>query len=271
MKLHRGGRRQLLVRKGASSLGENTEALSEQPLLQHLIEIRSRLLHIVVLVTLVFFALFPMDNELFARLSEPLRKALPRGAHLIATQVTTPFLVPMKLALYVAIFISIPYILYQLWGFISPGLYRREKRLAVPLLVSSVGLFYLGAAFAYFLVFPMIFRFFVTITPPGVTMMTDIGQYLDFVMTLFMAFGATFEVPIAIILLVWAGIVSRQQLASARPYVIVAAFIVGMVLTPPSVVAQVLLAIPIWALFEVGLFAARWFESEPEPEIVSQT
>jgi len=260
------GRRRRASRSARKSpVAPGDDALAEQPLLQHLLEFRSRVLWIVLVVAGVFLGLFPVDNELFYWLSKPLQAALPPGANMIAMQVATPFMVPMKLALYVAIFISVPYILYHLWAFIGPALYQREKRMMLPLLVSSSVLFYLGTAFAYFLVFPMIFRFFVATTPHGVVMMTDIGEYLNFVMTLFMAFGATFEVPIAIILVVWTGMVSRRQLASARPYVIVAAFILGMVLTPPSVVAQLLLAIPIWALFEAGLFAARWFESNPDP------
>jgi sec-independent protein translocase protein TatC len=233
---------------------------TERPLLDHLIELRSRLLRCVIVVGAVFLPLYFYRDPLYQWLAEPLQSQLPAGAGMIATQVATPFLVPLKLALVVAFFLSIPYILYQLWAFVAPGLYRNEKRFIWPLLASSIALFYIGMAFAYFVVFPLIFEFFAGQTTEGVSMMTDINAYLSFVLTLFFAFGAAFEVPIATILLVRTGMTTRQSLAAKRPYVIVGAFTVGMLLTPPDVISQILLAIPIWILFELGIVFSAAFE-----------
>ena len=226
----------------------------EMPLVAHLTELRTRLLRCVVAVLVIFAALFSFAQEIYALVAAPLRAYLPEGATMIATGVASPFLTPFKLTLIVALFLSIPVILNQIWGFIAPGLYTREKRIAAPLLASSILLFYAGMAFAYFLVFPIIFGFFASVTPEGVAMMTDIGQYLDFVLTLFFAFGVAFEIPVATFLLIWVGIVDVQTLRNSRPYVIVGCFVVGMFLTPPDVFSQTLLAVPMWLLFEAGLF-----------------
>ena len=226
----------------------------EMPLVAHLTELRTRLLRCVVAVLVIFAALFSFAQEIYALVAAPLRAYLPEGATMIATGVASPFLTPFKLTLIVALFLSIPVILHQIWGFIAPGLYTREKRIAAPLLASSILLFYAGMAFAYFLVFPIIFGFFASVTPEGVAMMTDIGQYLDFVLTLFFAFGVAFEIPVATFLLIWVGIVDVQTLRNSRPYVIVGCFVVGMLLTPPDVFSQTLLAVPMWLLFEAGLF-----------------
>lgn len=228
----------------------------EQPLVAHLLELRSRLLRIVIgiavaLVPLVFFA-----RELFTWLSGPLLAQMPAGTSLIATGVIAPFLTPFKLALLVAVLVSLPWTLYQIWMFIAPGLYAHEKRLMTPLLATSTALFYIGMAFAYYVVFPVVFRFVVGIAPEGVEVATDITAYLDFVLSMFVAFGFAFELPVAIYLLVWAGVVTPKALRSYRPYVLVFAFAVGMLLTPPDVVSQTLLAIPMYLLYEIGIFAA---------------
>nr|WP_153719583.1 twin-arginine translocase subunit TatC [Spiribacter salilacus] len=228
-------------------------------MLAHLLELRTRLMRAAGVVLVLFLAAYPFREPLYTALAGPLIAVLPEGSSMIATQVATPFLIPLKVALVAAFFLSIPYLLYQLWAFVAPGLYRNERQLVWPLLFSSVVLFYAGMAFAYFLVFPLIFEFFAAATPVGVSMMTDIGEYLSFVMKLFFAFGAAFEVPIATILLVKTGATTRQSLAAKRPYVIVAAFTIGMLLTPPDVISQVLLAVPVWLLFELGIFLSRWF------------
>ncbi len=241
-------------REGQSS--EDTSELQEAPLLSHLKEFRDRMLRIVVVVLAVFLALYPFRDTLYRWIAGPLQDVLPEGASMIAIQVASPFLIPMKLALVAAIFITVPYILYQIWAFVAPGLYRHERRMVWPLLIASTGLFYLGAVFAYFVVFPIAFRFFAFVSPEGVQMMTDIGEYLSFVLTMFFAFGAAFQVPIATILMVRTGISTRESLAQKRPYVIVVAFIAGMMLTPPDVLSQVLLAVPVWLLYEVGILLA---------------
>lgn len=238
----------------------------DRPLLAHLLELRTRLMRAAGVVLVLFLAAYPFREPLYTALAGPLMAVLPEGSSMIATQVATPFLIPLKVALVAAFFLSIPYLLYQLWAFVAPGLYRNERQLVWPLLISSVLLFYLGMAFAYFLVFPLIFQFFASATPVGVSMMTDIGEYLSFVMKLFFAFGAAFEVPIATILLVKTGATTRQSLAAKRPYVIVAAFTIGMLLTPPDVISQVLLAVPVWLLFELGIFLSRWFAPSPRAE-----
>lgn len=229
----------------------------EQPLVQHLIELRNRLLRVILSVLIIFLALFAFANDIYTFVSAPLQELLPENSTMIATEVTSPFLTPFKLTLFVSLFLAMPFVLYQIWSFIAPGLYQHEKRIAVPLLVSSIVLFYSGLAFAYYFVFPLIFGFFTSVAPSGVTIMTDIGSYLDFVMTLFFAFGLAFEIPIATVLLIMAGVVTPESLTQKRPYVIVGCFIVGMVLTPPDVFSQTLLAVPMWMLFEVGLVFGR--------------
>ncbi len=238
----------------------------EQPFMSHLLELRDRLLRAVLVVLVVFLALFPFGNDIYHFIAEPLMAVMPEGTSMIATKVASPFLTPFKLSLIAAVFVSMPYLLYQLWAFIAPGLYQHEKRMAMPLLASSVVLFYLGAAFAYFVVFPLVFKFFTSVTPEGVAVMTDISEYLDFVLTLFFAFGLAFEIPIATILLVWMGMTSPEKLAGKRPYVIVGAFVIGMLLTPPDVISQTLLALPMWVLFEAGIIFSRFFVREREDD-----
>ncbi|SDW63906.1 twin-arginine translocase subunit TatC [Thiocapsa roseopersicina] len=230
---------------------------AEQPFVSHLIELRDRLIRMSIAIFVVFLALFPFANEIYTFVAAPLMAQLPEGNTMIATQVAAPFLTPFKLALIAAVFLSMPFLLYQFWGFVAPGLYKHEKRLATPLLISSIFLFYIGVAFAYFLVFPLIFAFLSASTPDGVAMMTDISAYLDFVLALFFAFGIAFEIPIATILLVAVGITTPADLVRMRPYVIVGAFVVGMLLTPPDVISQTLLAVPMWLLFELGIVFSK--------------
>jgi sec-independent protein translocase protein TatC len=230
------------------------------PLVAHLTELRDRILRALLAVLIVFICLFPFANDIYAFVSEPLRELLPEGASMIATEVASPFLTPFKLTLVTAIFVAIPYILFQIWSFVAPGMYRHEKRFAVPLLVSSIALFYAGAAFAYYVVFPLIFAFFTSVGPEGITIMTDINSYLNFVLKLFFAFGIAFEIPIAAVLLIWAGITTAEDLAKKRPYIIVGCFIFGMLLTPPDIISQSLLAIPMWILFEFGVFFGRFVQ-----------
>jgi len=237
---------------------------TEQPLIYHLIELRDRLLRVVLVVGVVFIALVPFSNTLFSLLSGPLMAHMPEGTSMIAIEVASPFLIPFKLTLFLALFISIPYVLYQLWSFVAPGLYLHERRLAFPLLVSSTVLFYTGAAFAYFVVFPLVFAFFTSTAPEGVAVMTDISRYLDFVLTLFFAFGAAFEVPVFTVLLVWTGMATQESLREKRPYIIVGAFVIGMLLTPPDVISQTLLAVPVWLLFELGVYFSGWFLKQKE-------
>jgi len=229
----------------------------ELPFVSHLLELRDRLLRAVLAVVLVFLCLFPFANELYIFLAEPLMRHMPEGTSMIATEVASPFLTPFKLSLVLSIFLAIPVLLHQAWGFIAPGLYQRERVLVFPLLVSSTLLFYLGMAFAYYVVFPLVFGFFTGVAPAGVAVMTDIARYLDFVLKMFFAFGLAFEVPIATILLVWVGVTTPAQLAAKRPYIIVGVFVVGMLLTPPDVISQTLLALPMWLLFEVGLLFSK--------------
>ncbi|MDU4092744.1 MAG: Sec-independent protein translocase subunit TatC [Pantoea sp.] len=230
-----------------------------QPLISHLIELRKRLLNCIIAVLVIFLALVYFSNDIYQLVAEPLIRQLPVGASMIATDVASPFLTPIKLTIIVSIFLAVPVILYQIWAFVAPALYRHERRLVMPLLFSSSMLFYIGVAFAYFVVFPMAFGFFAKTAPQGVTMATDIASYLDFVMTLFMAFGVAFEVPVAIILLCWTGVTSPEMLRQKRPYMLVGAFVVGMLLTPPDVFSQTLLAIPMYCLFEVGVFCSRFY------------
>ncbi|MCY4426495.1 MAG: twin-arginine translocase subunit TatC [Halieaceae bacterium] len=228
-----------------------------QPLIAHLTELRNRLLRCISVVLLVFCGLFYFANDIYAYISKPLRDLLPGEVSMIATEVASPFLTPFKLTVVVAVFISIPYLLYQLWSFVAPGMYKREKRLAFPLLASSVLLFYAGAAFAYYVVFPLVFGFFTSVGPSEITIMTDINRYLDFVLKLFFAFGLAFEIPIAAVILIRAGVTTADDLASKRTYIIVGCFVLGMLLTPPDVISQSLLAIPMWLLFEIGVFFGR--------------
>ena len=238
----------------------------ELSFLEHLAELRSRLLRAVLGVLAVLLVLLPFARTLYHYAAEPLAARLPEGSSMIAIDVASPFLTPFKLALLLAILVSAPYVLYQLWAFVAPALYRHEKRLARPLLVSSVLLFYAGCAFAYFVVFPLAFGFLTRIAPEGVAVMTDISRYLDFVTTLFLAFGITFEVPIATIMLVASGVTTTRQLASKRPYIIVGAFAIGMLLTPPDVISQTLLALPMWLLFELGIVLSRVLVERPRAE-----
>jgi len=232
------------------------ESETEQPFLSHLFELRDRLLRIVMVVGLIFVVLFYFANDLYSLLADPLLRYLPSGK-MQAIDVITPIFTPLKLALVTAIFLGMPFILHQIWRFVAPGLYAHEKRLALPLIVSSIILFYAGMAFAYFVVFPLVFEFLNQFVPKGVEMATDIARYLDFVLKMFFAFGIAFEVPIATILLIAAGITTPEKLSQKRPYIIVAAFVLGMLLTPPDVISQIMLALPMWFLFEVGIIAAK--------------
>ena len=229
----------------------------EQPFISHLVELRTRLLRIVSGVLLVFVALSPFSNPIYSMLAGPLTRHMPAQSSMIAIDVLSPFLTPLKFTLVLAVFITIPWILYQVWAFIAPGLYQKEKRLALPVLISSTLLFYCGMAFAYFVIMPIFFAFITSTAPEGVAVMTDINRYLDFVMTIFFAFGVAFEVPVATVILVLTGIITPEAMAAKRPYVIVGAFVVGMLLTPPDVISQTLLAVPMWLLFEVGIFVSR--------------
>ena len=243
------------------------DELDELPFMSHLMELRDRVLRMVLAVLVVFLLLMPFANKLFSLLAGPLTAHLPEGSSMIAIEVASPFLIPFKLTLVLAIFVAMPLILYQVWGFVAPGLYRHERRKVMPLLVSSTLLFYAGGAFAYFVVFPLVFAFLTGTAPEGVSVMTDIGKYLDFVLTLFFAFGVAFEVPIATILLVWSGTVTPATLRKQRPYVIVGAFVIGMLLTPPDVISQTLLALPMWILYELGIILSRYFvRAEPAGE-----
>ncbi len=237
----------------------NTEQAGEkeQSFLSHLVELRSRLLRAVAAVLLVLIVLIPFANKLYAWLAKPLIDHLPVGGAMIATDIASPFFAPLKLAFFVAIFVAMPFILYQFWAFVSPGLYRHERRLAIPLLASSVLLFYIGCAFAYFLVLPAIFSFMTSIAPEGVAVMPDIARFLDFVLVLFLAFGFCFEVPVALVILVAIGVATPEQLVKSRPYTIVGAFVIAAILTPPDVISQLLLAIPMCLLYELGIFASR--------------
>lgn len=235
----------------------NTEPDAAQPLTAHLLELRARLLRMVLAVLLIFAGLFAFANPLYTLVATPLLNALPEGSQMIATDVASPFLTPFKLTLVLAVFIAIPYILFEIWGFIAPGLFRHEKRLAAPLLLLSVLLFYAGIAFAYFVVFPLMFAFFSSAGPIGVSYTPDIARFLDTVLKLFFAFGIAFEIPIAAILLIYSGATSAAALAAKRPYVIVACFVIGMLLTPPDPISQCLMAVPMWLLFETGVLCGR--------------
>ncbi|MDE1188587.1 MAG: Sec-independent protein translocase subunit TatC [Pantoea sp.] len=246
-----------------------------QPLISHLIELRKRLLNCIIAVFVIFLALIYFANDIYHIVAEPLIRQMPAGATMIATEVASPFFTPIKLTIIVSVFLAVPVILYQVWAFIAPALYRHERKLVMPLLFSSTLLFYVGVAFAYFIVFPLAFGFFAKTAPQGVQIATDITHYLDFVMTLFLAFGVAFEVPVVIVLLCWTGITTPEDLKKKRPYILVGAFVVGMLLTPPDVFSQTLLAIPMYCLFEVGVFFSRYYvgkgrKSESDSESVDE-
>jgi len=238
-------------------MSEEPENLAEGTLISHLLELRDRLIRAMVGVGLAFIPCMFYSNQIFTFVATPLREKLPKGTQLIATGVMSPFTTPFKLSLFAAVFVAMPYILYQLWAFVAPGLYRNEKRFAVPLLLSSIVLFYIGVVFAYFFVFPVMFQFFASTTPHGVAMMTDISAYLDFVLKMFLAFGAAFEVPVAVVLLVLTGVVKLEKLKQHRGYVLLGIFVVAAFLTPPDAVSQSIMAIPMYALYEGGLLMAR--------------
>lgn len=243
---------------------------NEQPLVSHLMELRNRLLRCVLAVLLALIALFPFANDIYSFVSEPLRVLLPEGTSMIATEVASPFLAPFKLSLVAAMVLVMPYLLFQAWSFIAPGMYQSEKRIAIPLLISSVILFYAGLAFAYYVVFPLVFGFFSGVGPEGVSYTPDIARFLDITLKLFFAFGIAFEIPIATVLMIWVGITTPDELSRKRPYIIVGCFVFGMLLTPPDVISQALLAVPMWLLFEFGVFFGRFIKRDEsideEPE-----
>ncbi|EDQ02646.1 twin-arginine translocase subunit TatC [Shewanella benthica] len=238
----------------------------QQPLISHLLELRTRLLHAIGSVLFIFSCLAYWSNDIYHFMAIPLMQALPESSSMIATDVAAPFFAPFKLTLVLSFFIAIPYVLYQIWSFIAPGLYKHEKRLMMPLLTSSTLLFYLGIAFSYYFVFPVVFGFFAGAAPEGVQVATDISSYLSFVLKLFFAFGLAFEIPIAVVLLCWAGVTTPDELKSKRPYIVVGAFVFGMLLTPPDIISQTMLAVPMLILFEVGLIAARFYSKKEDEE-----
>ena len=231
-----------------------------QTLIAHLTELRDRIIRCLIAVFIIFLFLFPFANEIYEFISLPLRDLLPEGASMIATEVASPFLTPFKLSMLLSLYLAMPYVLFQIWRFISPGMYLSEQRIAIPILSSSIFLFYAGTAFAYFVVFPLVFSFFTSVAPDGIEIMTDINRYLDFVLKLFFAFGLAFEIPIVAIILIVTGVTTAEKLASKRPFILVGCFVIGMLLTPPDVISQSLLAIPMWILFELGVFLARRME-----------
>jgi sec-independent protein translocase protein TatC len=241
--------------------------MSQQlPLIGHLLELRTKLLHAIASVLLVFICLVYWANDIYHYMAVPLMQALPETGTMIATEVAAPFFAPFKLTLVLSFFIAVPYVLYQIWSFVAPGLYKHEKRLVAPLLLSSTLLFYLGIAFAYYVVFPVVFGFFANVAPQGVQIATDISSYLDFVLKLFFAFGLAFEIPVAVVLLCWAGVTTVDDLKAKRPYIVVGAFVIGMLLTPPDVISQTMLAVPMLILFEGGLLAARLYSPKDDEE-----
>lgn len=246
-------------------------ATSQYTLFDHLLELRTRLLRCILAVLIVFCSLAYFAQDIYQYMAEPLLATMPNDTQMIATDVASPFFAPFKLTIVISIFIAIPVILYQLWGFIAPGLYKNEKRLIAPLMIGSSLLFYLGICFAYYVVFPVIFAFFSSVAPEGVTIATDITSYLDFILKLFFAFGVAFEIPIAIILMCWTGITTVKNLKEKRPYIVVGAFVIGMLLTPPDIISQTLLALPMLLLFEVGLIIASFYQKKDdavEPEVL---
>lgn len=236
----------------------------------HLIELRDRLIRCLIAIVVVFLCLFPWASEIYNLLASPMLAALPKGGQMIATEVVSPFFVPVKVTMMIAFLIALPYVLFQIWAFVAPGLYAHEKKLVWPLVVASTILFLCGMAFAYFLVFPVVFGFITGVAPEGVAVMTDINKYLDFVLTMFLAFGITFEVPVAVILLVRMGAVTIAQLKEARPYVVVGAFVIGAIFTPPDVISQVLLALPLWLLYEAGIWVARFVQPASSQELAEE-
>jgi sec-independent protein translocase protein TatC len=245
---------------------DQIEQEKEQGFVSHLLELRDRLLRMVLIILAMFVALFSFSEEIFSYFAQPLISLMPEGTSMIATGVTAPFLVPFKLVLMLSVLLSLPYLLYQLWSFVAPGLYKHEKGLVAPLVISSVLLFYCGIAFAYFVVFPLLFNFFILIAPEGVAVMTDIGQYLDFILAIFFAFGIAFEMPVATFLLVQVGATTVEKLSEKRPYIVVGVFVIGMLLTPPDIISQTLLAVPMWILFEIGLIAARMVKKDEDQQ-----
>jgi len=237
---------------------DEEEILEEASLISHLVELRNRLMRAGLAVILVFIALLPFAQQVFTAVAQPLMDKLPEGSSMIATQVASPFLTPFKTTFFVALMIAMPVVIYQIWAFVAPGLYRREKRFAIPLMISSIILFYVGVAFAYYVVFPLMFAFFTAAAPQGVTVMTDINSYLDFVIVIFFAFGIAFEVPIATVMLISSGLTTAEALGRYRPYVFLGAFVIGMVLTPPDLISQTLLAVPMYVLYEAGLLLSRF-------------
>ena len=231
-----------------------------QTLIAHLTELRDRIIRCLIAVFIIFLFLFPFANEIYEFISLPLRDLLPEGASMIATEVASPFLTPFKLSMLLSLYLAMPYVLFQIWRFIAPGMYLTEQRIAIPILSSSIILFYAGTAFAYFVVFPLVFSFFTSVAPDGIEIMTDINRYLDFVLKLFFAFGIAFEIPIIAIILIVTGVTTAEKLASKRPFILVGCFVIGMLLTPPDVISQSLLAIPMWILFELGIFLAKRME-----------
>jgi sec-independent protein translocase protein TatC len=245
-----------MINPGKDAAGEE-EVLEETSLVSHLVELRDRVIRAAVAIIVVLLCLVPFAKQIFSFVANPLIEALPEGAQMIATQVASPFLTPFKTTFWVALFLAMPVVIYQIWAFIAPGLYKKEKRFVVPLLISSIVLFYCGISFAYWIVFPLMFTFFNTVAPEGVAVMTDINYYLDFVLSIFFAFGLVFEVPIATVVLVWSGLVSLETLTRNRSYVFLGAFVIGMFITPPDVISQTLVAIPMYLLYEGGIIMAR--------------
>ncbi len=248
-----------------SKTGDSPEE-QQAPLIEHLIELRSRLMRAVISILVIFLGLYPFANEIYTFVAQPLMELLPEGSQMIATEVASPFLAPFKLTLVVAVFIAIPYVLHQAWSFVAPGLYDNEKALAVPILASSVALFYTGGAFAYYVVFPLLFEFFTQTGPEDVAVMTDINQYLNFVLKLFFAFGVAFEIPIATFLMILSGATTVESLSKKRPYIVLGCFVIGMLLTPPDIISQSLLAIPMYLLYEVGLLFGRLVKRKREED-----
>jgi sec-independent protein translocase protein TatC len=251
---------------GADADASDTEeeTLEEASLISHLVELRNRLVRASLTVLAIFICLFPFAEQIFTMVAQPLINQLPEGSTMIATQVASPFLTPFKTTLWVALFAAMPVVIYQVWAFVAPGLYKKEKHFAVPLVISSILLFYAGVAFAYYVVFPLMFAFFSAAAPENVAVMTDINNYLDFVLVIFFAFGLAFEVPIATVMLVWSGLATVEKLGGARAYVFLGAFVAGMLLTPPDMISQTLLAVPIYLLYEVGLVMARIMLPKPQ-------
>jgi sec-independent protein translocase protein TatC len=253
------------------SEAEQTKMQMEQPLISHLIELRNRLLRVMAYILIVFVGLYSFSNDLYLLLSKPLEVLLPENSSMIATGVASPFLVPFKLTLFSAVFLTIPFILHQVWSFIAPGLYKTEKRLAIPLLISSIILFYVGIAFAYLVVLPLVFAFFTSVGPEGVNFLPDINNILNFILKMFFAFGLAFEIPVATLLLILSGATTAESLSEKRPYIFVACFVVGMLVTPPDVISQTILALPMYILFEAGIFFGRMIKKkEDEPEANSK-